>query len=301
MDDELTLYLTQRATLLESDDADLAQLKQHDRKLLAALDQGTLDSPLAQREGADEVLLQVLESDIPRNTLLLEARAKIWPGELSRVQQLMLSRGTHTGATWWLAAHYSWLLCPEGFPEEWQHQVWAAQALCRRGQVDLAPEPWRDWIQAMQGQVPVQEVASTLWEVSEGELWEQWLSPLLAVADPDTVSALINWLATRVDDQVLIQMMGRSCQSRFLPWLASIRHNDDLKEAALREVRWLTGGQKQRHQGYQCWGEPLCEEVWPQLFQRVPLGFRDRLWHWCAGAVQGAPTSLQGGQWCAGS
>ena len=52
MEDELVLYLSQRAELITSDDADLAQLRKQDRRLLSAMDRGALDSPLAQRDGA---------------------------------------------------------------------------------------------------------------------------------------------------------------------------------------------------------------------------------------------------------
>lgn len=301
MDEELTLYLSQRAELIASDDADLGQLRQQDRKLLSAMDRGALDSTLTQPVGADEALVEALEADPEQNALLLEARDRVWPGELKRVQELLVEREGDREAAWWLAAHYSELSCPDEFPTQWSAQVWAARALYRRGRIEGLPEPWSLWVRARQGSASAKDVAIRLWETSEGNLWEQWLPPLLVASDAEAVSALVNGLAPHVTDEVLIQVMGMSCQSRFLPWLASIRHDEELKELALREVRWLTGDQQKRHQHRQCWGEEISEAPWQQLFQSLPLGFRGRLWHWCADAVEGAANSLQGGQWCAGS
>ena len=301
MEDELALYLSQRAELITSDDADLGQLRKQDRKLLSAMDRGTLDSPLARREGANEALLQALEMDPEQNALWLEARDRIWPGELGRVQQLLIAQDGDRGAAWWLAAHYPDLPCPEDFPSAWFSQVWAARALYRRETVDRLPEPWTLWARAQSGELTAKEAAIGLWEAGEGTLWEHWLPRLLVVSDSDGASALINGLASYLTDEELIQLMGMSCQSRFLPWLASFRHDEQLKEVALREVRWLTGDQQKRQQHRQCWGEAVSEAPWQQLFQSLPLGFRGRLWHWCADAVEGAANSLQGGRWCGGS
>ncbi|MEQ6886948.1 hypothetical protein [Salicola sp. Rm-C-2C1-2] len=301
MDDELALYLSQRAELIISDDADLGQLRKQDRRLLSAMDRGALESPLSQREGADEALLEALETDPEQNALLLEARDRIWPGELARVQQLLIAQEGDRGAAWWLAAHYSHLPCPEDFPSAWFAQVWAARALYRRGKIKELPEPWSLWAGAQSGAVSVKETAIALWEAGDGALWEDWLPRLLVASDSDGASALVNGLAPYLTDEELIQLMGMSCQSRFLPWLASFRHDEELKEVALREVRWLSGDQQKRHQGRQCWGEDVSEAPWQQLFQSVPLGFRGRLWHWCADAVEGAANSLQGGRWCAGN
>ena len=301
MDDELALYLSQRAELISSDDADLGQLRKQDRRLLSAMDRGALESPLAQRDGADEALLETLEADPEQNALLLEARDRIWPGELARVQKQLIAQEGDRCAAWWLAAHYAHLPCPEGFPMAWFSQVWAARALYRRGKIEELPEPWSLWAGAQAGQVAVKETAIALWEAGDGMLWEHWLPRLLVASDSDDASALVNALSPHLTDGELIQLMGMSCQSRFLPWLASFRHDEDLKEVALREVRWLTGDQQKRHQGRQCWGEDVSEAPWQQLFQTLPLGFRGRLWHWCADAVEGAANSLQGGQWCTGN
>lgn len=301
MDDELALHLAQRAVLLASDDADLAQLKSHDRKLLAAMDLHNYTAPMTHRRGADEALVEALETDSENALLILEARARLWPGELGRVQQLLLPKPGCVGAAWWLAAHYPSLPCPLGFPEDWPGQLWAAKALWRRDSSEFLPEPWQRWGQALDGTGPVGLATQNLWGASGAEFLEDWLAPLLAVADQDTAASLINWVAARVEDKVVIRLMGLSCQSRFLPWLASMRHNADLTEVALREVRWLTGTRQQRHVGLQCWGEPMSSDNWPVLFQSLPLGYRRRLWHWCGRRLEGASTSLQGGQWCAGS
>lgn len=301
MEDELALYLSQRAELITSDDADLGQLRKQDRRLLSAMDRGQLESPLAQREGADEALLEALETDPEQNALLLEARDRIWPGELARVQKQLIAQDGDRGAAWWLAAHYARLPCPEDFPSTWFSRVWAARALYRRGKVEALPEPWSLWVGAQSGKVTAKEAAIALWEAGDGALWEHWLPRLLVASDPDGASALVNGLAPYLTDEELIQLMGMSCQSRFLPWLASFRHDEELKEVALREVRWLSGDQQKRHQGRQCWGEDVSQAPWQQLFQSLPLGLRGRLWHWCGDAVEGAANSLQGGRWCAGN
>lgn len=302
MDDELALYLDQRAELIASDHATLGQLKQHDRKLLSVMDRGALDSPLVLREGDDEALASMLETDPEHRALLLEARDRLWPGELARVQQLLLEREGDKAGAWWLAAHYSSLPCPEDFPTAWFSQVWAARALYWRNRLEALPEPWMAWAwaRAQSDEVSAEETAVELWQAGEGALWEHWLPPLLVSCDPKGASSLVNALAPHLTDEGVIQLMGMSCQSRFVPWLASLKHDEQLKETALRELRWLTGDQETRHQQRQCWGEPIAQAPWQQLFQLLPLGFRGRLWHWCAGAVEGAATSLQGGQWCAG-
>ncbi len=301
MNQQLNLHLSQRATLLASDDATLAQLKSHDRKLLAAMELGRLDSPLAQKVLADDDLFQALDADFHGALLMLEARARLWPGELLRVQHRLVARAEDNSAAWWLAAHYSSLPCPYVFPDSWCAQVWAARALHTRGRASMLAEPWQSWALALDGEAALLPVVQSLWEVSDGEQWEPWLAPLQVVADQKQSAAVVNWLAARGDDKLVIQLMGLSCQSRFLPWLANMRHDEALAEAALRELRWLTGGHNRRHEGHQCWGEPLTPEAWAGLFRRLPLSFRGRLWHWCGQTVQGAATSLQGGEWCAGS
>lgn len=300
MDDELAVHLAQRVVLLASDDASLGQLKAHDRKLLAAMERHAFASPIAQREGADAALLAGLETDFENALLIVEARARLWPGELGRVQQMLLASQGGRNAAWWLAAHYPALPCPTDFPGDGKGQVWASRALWRRNMADLLPAPWHAWTQALDGKIAVIAVAQALWLASGPATWQEWLAPLLTVADQDATAELVNWLATQTEDAIVIQVMGLSCQSRFLPWLASMRHNADLADMALREVRWLTGPQQQRHGGLQCWGEPLCADAWPMLFKSLPLGYRQRLWPWCDRNIEGAATSLQGGQWCAG-
>ncbi|MCH8500241.1 MAG: hypothetical protein LAT63_17370 [Marinobacter sp.] len=301
MDDTLDLYLAQRNTLLADDSATLAQLKAHDRQLLSALDQGQLMLPLAARQVSDEDLFAALDDDLDAALLLVEARARLWPGELMRIQHRLVARAEDSRAAWWLAAHYATLPCPFLFPEQWDAQLWAARALQRRNRESMLPEPWREWALVMGGQRPIQPVVEALWAEGDGQPWESWLAPLLTLVDGKEASALVNWLANHLDDTDLIRVMGLSCQGRFLPWLANMRHNESLADAALREVRWLTGGQSNRFDGQQVWGEHLSQDVCAQLFRRLPLGFRGRLWHWCGGAVQGAATSLQGGEWCLGS
>ena len=300
MDEELNLYFLQRETLLASDVADVGQLKRHDRKLLAAMDEGAWVSPLLQRQGADQDLLQALAEDFDRAVLIIEARARLWPGELGRTQSLLLAEDLISPA-WWLSAHYPKLNCPSVFPDEWQDQVWAARALWRRDREMLLPEPWLGWVQVVAGEGNLLETAKVLWQASNSLDWEYWLAPMLTIASHDKAVALINWLASRVEDKAVVELMGLSCQSRFSPWLVSMRNNEQLKEAALREVRWLRGEQNKHHPGRQCWGEPLKPEIWPRLFQSMPLAYRSRLWHYCGASTEGAATSLQGGLWCAGS
>lgn len=301
MENDLTMHLAQRQLLLTSDEADLAQLKRHDRELLAAMEQGLLTAPLALEEVSDEAIFEALAEDFEGTVLMLEARARLWPGELLRIQNCLIGNEAGETAAWWLAAHYPALPCPSGFPEPWVSQSWAARALRRRGQEEALPEPWRIWAKAMAGEGEVQPAAEALWALSEGRDWEPWLAPLIAVADNKPAVMLINWLMARVDDQVIIKMMGLSGQSRFLPWLASMQQNAELANTATRELQWLTGGQESHYDGRQCWGREISEEIWPQLFRSVPLGFRGRLWHWCGDRVEGAANSLQGGRWCAGN
>ncbi len=225
MENDLTMHLAQRQMLLTSDEADLAQLKRHDRELLAAMEQGLLTAPLTLEEVSDEVILEALAEDFEGTVLMLEARARLWPGELLRIQNCLIEN-VAGGAAWWLAAHYPALPCPSGFPEQWIGQSWAARALRRRGQEDALPDPWRIWAKAMAGGGEVQSAAEALWALSEGKGWEPWLAPLIAVAD-NKAAMLINWLMARVDDPVIIKMMGLSGQSRFLPWLVSVQQNAD--------------------------------------------------------------------------
>ncbi|WP_404365706.1 hypothetical protein [Marinobacter sp.] len=301
MNDDLKLHLAQRAILLASDDATLAQLRSHDRKLLAAMEQGLLDSPLAGKTLADEDLFRALDKDFAGTLLMLEARARLWPGELLRVQHRLVACTEDSSAAWWLAAHYPSLPCPYVFPERHDAQVWAARALQRRGRTSMLEEPWRSWVSALAGEAALLPVVQALWDLSQGQDWEPWLAPLMVIADQKQSAAVLNWLSIQGDDRLVIQLMGLSCQSRFLPWLANMRRDEALSETVMRELRWLTGGQTSRHEGHQCWGEPLSEESRAGLFQRLPLGFRGRLWHWFGDGVQGAANSLQGGEWCAGS
>lgn len=303
MDEELGLYFSQRTVLLTSDSTGLGQLKSHDRRLLTTMASGILQSSFAQKAGADNDLLEALDAELHTAILLVEARARLWPGELSRIQALLLEMNgaSHCSAAWWLAAHYPGLSCPSAFPDHWQNQVWAAQALRRRDMDAVLPEPWLSWSEALREGRSILPAAQALWQAADDTDCRQWLAPLLVVADYDTSTRLINWLAPRTDELLLIKLMGISCQSRFLPWLADMQQNPDLRDAALREVRWLTGDQKLSHLGYQCWGEPLSATVWPRLFRSLPLGFRNRLWHWCWTSIEGAASSFQGGLWCAGN
>lgn len=309
MDEDLALYLEQRAILLASDEGDLVSLKRHDRKLLAAMDQCVFISPLTQRQGTDvdQALVEALRTDFDHAVVILEARARLWSGELNRIQALLVPNTDTHRAAWWLAAHYPALEFPQAFPEDWQSQVWAALAILRRGRGDLLPEPWLSWAKVcegkkgFEGKEDVLAVARLLWQASAEEEWEQWLAPLLATSGQDSSARLINWLAGQAEDKTVVRAMGLSCQSRFMPWLASMRHDPKLTDAVLHEIRWLSGDQQQRHEGLQCWGEPLTPEIWRTLFTKVPLSLRGRLWHWCRASTEGAATSLQGGIWCAGS
>lgn len=303
MDERLTLWLDQRATLLASDESDLASLKRHDRQLLGAMEQRVFKSPLTQQQGAgsDQACIEELLSDFGRRVVILEARARLWPGELGRIQGLLVVNTEAHYAAWWLAAHYPALEFPQVFPDGWQSQVWAACALLRRGRGDLLPDPWSSWAALFSGKGTALAVTRRLWAASDGQAWEQWLAPLMLMQGPDNAADLINWLAGHADDGEVIRAMGLSCQGRFLPWLASMRHDSKYTEAALREIRWLVGDQQQRHEGRQCWGEPLQHDVWGKLFRAVPLSFRDRLWHGCRPSTEGSAGSLQGGRWCAGN
>ncbi|MAL97767.1 MAG: hypothetical protein CL583_04870 [Alteromonadaceae bacterium] len=303
MDEELALFLKQRDTLLASDEGDLVSLKRHDRKLVVAMAQCACASPLTQppSNSTDQALIEGLQAEFSNTVVILEARARVWLGELGRVQALLLPRPEASQAAWWLAAHYPALALPAVFPDLWKSQVWAAWALLRRDRCDLLPEPWLSWVEVLKGRADAKAVAQSLWQISSGNDWERWFAPLLTTNAEDNATNLVNWLAGRAEDSVVVRAMGLSCQSRFLPWLASMRHDPRHTEGVLREIRWLVGDQQARHEGQQCWGEPLTPVVLSKLFRTVPLSFRDRLWQWCRNSTEGAASSLQGGRWCAGS
>lgn len=304
MDVPLRRHLSQRALLLGSDEADLGLLKRHDRSLLVAMERSGQTSTLLQQAGAEQVLMAALKEDLIGAVVILEARARLWPGELRRIQALLLSAPDAAGAAWWLAAHYPALCCPTVFPKPWQDQFWAAQAMRRRGMAASLPEPWFGWAQVLgssggTGLALALPVVKALWHASERD-WKPWLAPLLTITDQNAAVGLVNWLARHLEDRSVIEVMGLSCQSCFLPWLESVGEDPDLAEAARREVQWLTANNRQRHDGRQCWGAPMTPKHFYWLFQRLPLGFRGRLWPWCNDAIQGAANSLQGGAWCAG-
>lgn len=300
MDDELKHFLNIRETLLTSDSASVDQLKAHDRQLLVGLLHQTAGHPVLGSSGVEASELAGYLAEDPGGWLcVIEARDRIWPGELARVQDHLLRDSERQGLAWWLAAHYRTLACPSEFPSEFTPQVWAARAFLRRGYAP--PGLWADWYAAIHGDSEPRAVATTLWAEGEGALWRQWLPPVLAAAHDTAITSLINTLAAQVTDETLIAMIGVSGHSRFLPWLASLRHDASLATPALREMRWLVGDREERHGGRQLWGRPLAEVDWQRLFRTLPLGFRDRLWPSCSGWIEGMPYSLQGGQWCAGN
>lgn len=300
MEDELEHFLDIRDTLLVSDSASLDRLKAHDRQLLGHLLKDVTESPalLSPDTRACE-LADLLAEQPERRLCVVEARARVWPGELAAVQSSLIHELDHQAIAWWLAAHYRGLACPMDFPDPLTAQVWAARALIRRGYVP--PAPWRDWYAALNHEGDPESVALTLWEASDGALWREWLPPVLAATDDTRVAALINALAPKVSDAVLIAMLGATWHSRFLPWLASFRHDDSLADSALREVRWLVGDREERHPGRQLWGLALDGVDWWRLFRVLPLGFRERLWPACGHWIEGTPVSLHGGQWCPGN
>ena len=300
MEDELEHFLEVRDTLIASDSATTDQLKAHDRQLLGHLLREGANSPALLSPDTPVYEMAGLLAEAPERLLcVLEARDRLWPGELEQVQSSLIHEHHHGEVAWWLAAHYRNLACPTDFPEPFTAQVWAARALSLRGYIP--PAPWTDWHAAIQQETCPRAVALTLWETGDGDLWQEWLPPLLAATDDTRVAALINALAPEVTDAALIGILGATSHSRFLPWLASFRHDESLAEPALREVRWLVGDREERHRGRQLWGMPLEEVDWKRLFRVLPLGFRERLWPACGHRIEGTPVSLHGGQWCPGN
>ncbi|PAU82156.1 hypothetical protein CK501_03120 [Halovibrio salipaludis] len=300
MEDELEHFLDVRDTLLASDSASPDQLKAHDRQLLGHLLKEVTESPalLSPDTRACE-LADLLAEQPERRLCVVEARDRVWPGELAQVQSSFIHERGQEAIAWWLAAHYRSLACPTDFPEPFTTQVWAARALIRRGYVP--PAPWGDWYAALNREGDPEAVALTFWEASGGALWREWLPPVLAATDDTRVALLVNALAPRVTDDVLVAMLGATWHSRFLPWLASFRHDESLADSALREVRWLVGDREERHRGRQLWGMALDGVDWKRLFRVLPLGFRGRLWPACGHRIEGTPVSLHGGHWCPGS
>ncbi|MFO7786313.1 MAG: hypothetical protein R6W87_00875 [Halospina sp.] len=300
MEDELDHFLDVRDTLLASDSASPDQLKAHDRQLLGHLLKEGANSPALLSPDAPTSAVASLFADAPERRLcVVEARNRVWPGELERVQSSLIHEQARGDIAWWLAAHYRSLECPTDFPEMFTSQVWAARALTRRGYAP--PAPWADWHAAINRETCPETAALALWEEGDGALWREWLPPMLGAVDDARVAALVNALASRVTDATLVAMLGATWHSRFLPWLASFRHDESLADPALREVRWLVGDREDRHRGRQLWGMPLEQVDWQRLFRVLPLGFRERLWSSCAHRIEGAPVSLHGGYWCPGS
>ncbi|MYL26039.1 MULTISPECIES: hypothetical protein [Halomonadaceae] len=300
MEDELEHFLGVRDTLLASDSASPDQLKAYDRQLFGTLaKQAAGASALLSSETDTSEVANLFSAEPGRLLCVLEARDRLWPGELERVHSSLIHEHDHGEIAWWLAAHYRHLACPTDFPETFTAQVWAARALTRRGYIP--PAPWTDWHAAIQQETCPRAVALTLWDTGDGDLWQEWLPPLLAATDDTRVAALINALAPEVTDAALIGILGATSHSRFLPWLASFRHDESLAEPALREVRWLVGDREERHRGRQLWGMPLEEVNWKRLFRVLPLGFRERLWPACSHRIEGTPVSLHGGRWCPGN
>ncbi len=300
MEDELEHFLDVRDTLLASDSASPDQLKAHDRQLPGHLLKEGANPPALLSPDTPVHELAELFAETPERLLcVLEARDRLWPGELEQVQSSLIHEHGHGEIAWWLAAHYRHLGCPTHFPETFTAQVWAARALSRRGYIP--PAPWSDWHAAIQQEACTETVALRLWETGDGALWQEWLPPILSATDDTRLAPLINALAPEVTDAVLIGILGATWHSRFLPWLASFRHDESLAEPALREVRWLVGDREERHRGRQLWGMPLGEVNWKRLFRVLPLGFRERLWPAYGHCVEGTPVSLHGGQWCPGN
>ncbi|KAA8982798.1 hypothetical protein, partial [Halospina sp. K52047b] len=107
MEDELEHFLDVRDTLLASDSASPDQLKAHDRQLLGHLLKEDPNSPaLLSPETPAYELAGLLAEEPERQLCVVEARNRVWPGELESVQFSLVYEHNHGDIAWWLAAHY---------------------------------------------------------------------------------------------------------------------------------------------------------------------------------------------------
>ncbi|WP_115719844.1 hypothetical protein [Gallaecimonas mangrovi] len=289
--DALSRFFAQRQAMLQSGEADLGLLKLHDRRLLGALAQGQLGPASAQ--GLDAESLLALLPAHQDAMAFIEARERIWPGELLRLQQALCQLPSGQTLAWWLAGCYPALMLPKS-PGGWLQ----ARAYWLRQQ--SATGDWALWSSAQKGEKPLAKVVVTLWEQSQGQQWQYWLTPLWQQAPTTQVVASINVLAAKVDEITLVNLMGRSHLGRFLPWLGTL-HQQELAEAVLDNQLYLSGGSQKAVAERQCWGEALNAAWLTQLPQQLMLKYRSRLWGLVTPQSRGAPWSLFGGQLCLGS
>lgn len=314
-----------RQALLGSDDASLAQLRQVDRRLVARAERGDAACQLSW-ELSGESLLPLVTLPVREATLWLEIAIALDGIRARPVLDELAQSEPGKALCWWLAANYPGLALPDGFPDTPELQVLAARAHWRRGQGASLPSPWKAWALMMDGQAePSRDAVEALWNRVSADAdttglasWKDWFYPLMVHAHDEWQLWMVNWLLAEVDTSTTVEAMGVTCARRFLSWLEAIGagtgldHNEAVADAAGRELRWLRGDAPSHRPepvpfGYQCWGEivadghGLAPVSWQRRFTSLPLGYRHRCWYWSPRQVQGAPWSLFGGQWCAGS
>lgn len=313
-----------RQALITSDDASLAQLRQVDRRILSRAEQGDPSCPVSRGLGGDSLeRLEVMP--VKEATLWLEVAVLLEGIRVRPALDALTRSGPGRALSWWLAAHYPGLTAPDDFPESPEQQVLAAKARWRRGQGASLPSPWREWAAVMDRRAePSRELVESLWDLISPETettglasWKDWFYPLMVDAHDEWQLWMVNWLLAEADTVTTVEAMGVTCARRFLSWLEAIGagtgHDDNevTARAAGRELRWLWGNREGRGPetspfGYQCWGQILPDGhglaplSWQSRFNSLPLGYRDRCWHWSGRHIHGAPWSLFGGQWCAG-
>ncbi|WP_328189681.1 hypothetical protein [Marinobacter sp. OP 3.4] len=324
MQQTLDELIATRRALLASDDASLEQLRQVDRRLLTRAERGDAASPLPDNltEGS---LLPLASLPVDEATLWLEVAVSIGGVQVRPALDALAKEPGGESLSWWLAANYPGLSVTREFPEAPELQVLAARAHWRRGQNDKLPQPWKEWAAVVDGHKELSRpLVETLWDILPADArvegfasWKDWFYPLMVGAHDDWQLWMVNWLLAEVDTTTTVEAMGVSCARRFLSWLEAIGAgtgldgNEDVADAAERELRWLMGDRRGRQQepspfGYQCWGEILRDghglkpASWQKRFTALPMGFRERCWYWSGQQINGSPWSLFGGQWCVG-
>lgn len=324
MQQTLDELIATRRALLASDDASLEQLRQVDRRLLTRAERGDPASPLPENL-AEGSLLPLASLPVDEATLWLEVALSIGGVRVRPSLDALAKEPDAAALSWWLAASYPHLAVAGEFPESPELQMLAARAYWRRGQIDKLPEPWKEWAKVLDGRNELSKpLVESLWDLlpagastSGFASWKDWFYPLMVGAHDEWQLWLVNWLLAEVDTTTTVEAMGVSCARRFLSWLEAIGAgtgldgNEEVADAAERELRWLRGDSRARQPepspfGYQCWGEilkdghGLAPASWQKRFSALPMGFRERCWYWSGRQINGSPWSLFGGQWCVG-
>lgn len=324
MQQTLNELIATRRALLASDNTSLEQLRQVDRRLLTRAERGDPASPLP-KDLSEGDLAPLSSLPVDEATLWLEVAVSLGGVRVRPALDALAKSPDGEALSWWLASSYPGLSVTRAFPEAPELQVLAARAFWRRGQNDKLPQPWRLWAEVLDGRAELSKpLVEQLWEILPADAtvtgfanWKDWFYPLMVEAHDEWQLWMVNWLLAEVDTMTTVEAMGVSCARRFLSWLEAIGAgtgldgNEQVADAAERELRWLKGDQGSRYQdpppfGYQCWGEilkdghGLAPASWQKRFSALPMGFRDRCWYWSGKQINGSPWSLFGGQWCVG-